>query len=168
MIRVTPVVGHNKRVVCLFDGILGLFDSHDKPIASIEIAIMLVCGIPATPDGMVPALIVREITANDFLVHHGGFERVGNNTRAMLSVQSDTTLKRECRRGLGWISPGRTPVMMVDNTTTRPNNRHIPVPGLAYVSRQDIRDGHQRVSGVPSLDYMDKMFVRSLLRRKEI
>jgi len=166
MLRITPVVGRNKSLVCLLDGILYLLDHQHRGLVApeVEIEVMVLNGTLPDSRGKIPALIVRPITNDDILVEHGGFQHDGKTTRAALAVHSDTFIKRACGRGLGWVSPGRTPVPISKSGP----RRLPPIPDKAYVTRRDIRDGHQRICGVPSISCLNKEFVRSIIRREAL
>jgi hypothetical protein len=78
-------------------------------------------------------------------------------TTARVTQESDARLEQLCGHGLGWITPGRTPVDEVSNVNARFDRREpYPLrPGQAYVSQSEVMQGLHRITGVPHLALLD-------------
>ncbi len=76
------------------------------------------------------ALLVREITDKDVLVHHNGFQ-VDPETGRTFAVVTDFDFPL-------YVTPGRTGAYVAD-TTVDPLAQ--PRPGVCYILREEARDG---------------------------
>ncbi|WP_133123608.1 hypothetical protein [Methylobacterium frigidaeris] len=180
---VTPYPGRTGEPVATHEGVLLLFDRRAMPPplnSPVEVMILKAPGLryhsdyaAMTPEEQernpprFPFLFVRPVTDDDALVEHDGFECSGSmcRTSANLTAASDHLLATRYGIGLGWITPGRTPVLSVSNVNTRwPETPRPLVPGKAYLAGADVRQGLSRITGVPDLDQLDPAVVNRLTR----
>lgn len=182
--------GRKGDVICEIDGILCLFPRRiEQPAPDRDIEVM----ITHHPNLVWPDdhpdmsagrptlgyLFVAPVTDDHVLVAHKGFECSGSMCRTTADVDpaGDAAIKARLGRTVGWLTPGRSPVVEVSNVNvgwnyTDPKTGEIkrqehrqPIPGLAYVSLADLRDGKNRVAGLPDLSQVDPRILAMLKRR---
>lgn len=189
--------GRKGDVVCEIEGILCLFPRRmEQPEADRDIDVMIThhpnpvwveaadgateYGLPKrTPT--IGFLFVAPVTDDHVLVSHKGFECCGSmcRTTARIDPAGEARLKARFGRGVGWLTPGRSPVIETDNVNVgwsyadsrtgemRRQEWREPVPSLAFVSMTDLRDGKNRVCGLPDLSHVDPLVLRMVKRRRE-
>jgi hypothetical protein len=144
-------------------GMLCFFDKKlPQPAPGVGIDVMITGLLwNRTPDGNYfdysrapKGLFVREVTADDMLVHHKGFECSGSmcSTTAIVADRS-----RKDMGGCYTLTPGRLngTIREVDNVNSRflGIDSAVPIPGVAFVSREHLRTagGICRIEGVPNI-----------------
>ncbi|WP_298958946.1 hypothetical protein [uncultured Methylobacterium sp.] len=184
---VTPIQGAKGDPIAEVDGILCLFDRKGlQPEAGVPVEVMISHTPPyrwhprhaemsEEEKGRHPPtiafLILRPVTADDVLIEHEGFECAGSmcRTTAYVTEEARARLKREHGRTVGWLTPGRTPVIEASNVnagSTWGIARKPLTPGTVYVSLSDLREGRNRVTGIPDLEQLDSRILGSLYRRR--
>lgn len=183
--KVRTVKGRKGDVICEVDGILCLFPrklAQPSPDQDIDVMIThhpnpIWPNIPYNaPNELreknpptIGFLFVAPVTEDHFLVSHDGFECSGSmcRTTARVDKASDAEMHAKHGRTVGWLTPGRSPVVEVSNVDTSFYNkpRRVPVPGQAYVSMADLREGKNRVCGLPDLSQVDPRILGWLKRR---
>lgn len=176
--------GRKGDVICNIDGILCLFPRKlAQPEPAIDLEVMITHHpTPIWPDLPSDAsvevvranpprlgyLFVAPVTDDHVLVSHKGFECSGSmcRTTARVDERGDAAVKARLGRGVGWLTPGRSPVIETDNVNVGWHGQQYrePKPGLAYVSLTDLRDGKNRVCGLPDLAHVDPRIL-AMLRR---
>ncbi|RVU15455.1 hypothetical protein [Methylobacterium oryzihabitans] len=182
----TPIQSQKGDPIAEIDAILCLFDRKGlQPEAGVPVEVMISHAPPyrwhlryaemSEEKGLHPPtiafLILRPITTDDVLIEHEGFECAGSMARASARVtdEADARLKREHGRTVGWLAPGRTPVIEASNVnagSTWGIARKPLTPGTVYVSLSDLREGRNRVTGIPDLEPLDPRILGSLYRRR--
>lgn len=187
--------GRKGDTICDIDGILCLFPRKMvQPEPGIDLEVMITHhpnpiwpDLPSdAPDEVRQAnppkigfLFVAPVTDDHVLVSHKGFECSGSMCRTTASVDAagDAAVKSRSGRTVGWLTPGRSPVIETDNVNVgwsyldrktgeyRKQEHCDPIPGLAYVSLADLRDGKNRVCGLPDLTHVDPRILAMLKRR---
>ncbi|BAQ50369.1 hypothetical protein [Methylobacterium aquaticum] len=184
---VTPIQGRKGDPIATHDGILFLFDRRaPQPAIGTPVEVMISHAPPRrfAPDyalmskedrqrnpPTIPFLIVRPVTGDDCLVRHRGFECSGSMCQTTASVEdrSRDEVHRRLGTPLGWLTPGRSPVIVAENVN-RGSAWQQPLqprtPGLAYVTAADVRQGLQRICGVPDLDQIDPETLAEVVRQR--
>ncbi len=177
--------GRKGDTICDIDGILCLFPrKFAQPEPGIDLEVMITHhpnpiwpDLPSdAPDEVRQAnppkigfLFVAPVTDDHVLVSHKGFECSGSMCRTTASVdeRGEAVVKARLGRHVGWLTPGRSPVVEVSNVNVgwHGQKRRDPIPGLAYVSLVDLRDGKNRVCGLPDLTHVDPRILAMLKRR---
>lgn len=165
--KVTAKQGKNGSMIATFNGALLIFDSKaEQPTAGEVVDVMITHAPRRRDNGSIGFLFVRPITADDILVNHRGFECSGSmcSTSAAIEKKDAAMLLRLTRRNPCFLTPGRTPVSVVDNVNVGWNRQTYVAPKAseAYVAIADIRANLHRICGVASFEQIDPEILEGL------
>jgi hypothetical protein len=172
-LTVTPIKGRRGDAVADLDGFLCVFDRKGpQPVIGRPLEVMVAGHLPWSANRpMIPALIIRPITEDDFTVEHTGFECGGSSCSTMASptMESRRMLRFLTNREVTFITPGRSNPIVADNANAGWQGKaSVPLtPGRAFINRLDIREGRFRICGLPALDQMSPNVLNHLARRQQ-
>jgi hypothetical protein len=148
--------GRNGSLIASRSGVLFLFDrSAPQPVVGETVEAMITHHRRAKDDAL-SALVVRPVTADDFLVRHAGFicRRDRRPTSAMIYADDRAMLAREVGVTVKTVTPGRSPV---PKSRCYPDGKfNLLRPGRAYIAKSDLLQGWSRICGLPTLDDVDE------------
>lgn len=177
--------GRKGDVVCDVEGILCLFPRGMVPPEPGQMVEVMITHHPNPKWPDIPSdasdeirkanpptislLFVALVTDDHVLVSHKGFECSGSmcRTTAHVDKAGNAAVKVRLGRDVCWLTPGRSPVIEVSNVNVGWHGQNYvdPIPGLAFVSLTDLRDGKNRICGLPDLSQVDRRVLAMLKRR---